>query len=736
MNIKKIKIKGRTTKDIKELRKKIKKLGRTFLSKFIIQLTSKIVIPGIYLQILKYERDNRTRNEINKTLPFFETLGDFHDYINLKENNSQNNSSKIVLDLAWNSFYKNKKKKSIIKKANEEKNYFYLVLNGSVSKLNLIFKKEKVTMEEYILYIIKMHFLKENQILYKCNKLNSDIIHLDINNNSYICDNSNIVYNFKELKYRAKKDLKNEGFIFTLDDNIIIPSIEKYIKLSYFYKKEKNDTNVRYHLYIGHYIKQNNLTNGNFIGDLSKNENNEGSTYICNTKCDICYINKMEVNDLKLYDYIHLKMFSIFKDVGHKFYILKDTKESTYLNYLIPFMIYKSYKKGEKIILQNSQYEGVYFIIKGEVKISVSQSYNELSNTLVSLQYPIYNFKEYVTKIIKTIDVINEFNLKYIINNNKKNLKDLKENEIENEIFSSNEYFSYFQGINNIDFYTLTEGDIIGLNELYDFKTELYNFNAECISNEAILFFISKKDFNNVIKKDSDIRNNVIQLVHFKAKTLVGKINLHRNNYKNHIIKTLKKKEKQKLINNNSCINLNVKKYNNEKLSKKDLTEYNILTKQENKQNSKNIKLFKNNYLMKYLLNKNIGNNSTINYENYKININEKSTNVDNLLKNYKIKSNYANENYNLNKSNFFKKNKSCMNLSTKNFNDSNLKIKENNSKLQIKKNMIRNRHSSFMNQSLYYNNKSRNKVSFLNENKINFSSTNYSNFPLIKTKK
>ena len=137
---------------------------------------------------------------------------------------------------------------------------------------------------------------------------------------------------------------------------------------------------------------------------------------------------------------------------------------------------------------------------------------------------------------------------------------------------------------------------------------------------------------------------------------------------------------------------------------------------------------------MKYLLNQNIGNNSTINYENYKIN--EKSTNVDNLLKNYKIKSNNANENYNLNKSNFLKKNKSCMNLSTKNFNDSKLKIKENDSKLQIKKNMIRNRHSSFMNQSLYYNNKSRNKVSFLNENKINVSSTNYSNFPLIKSKK
>jgi CRP-like cAMP-binding protein len=211
-------------------------------------------------------------------------------------------------------------------------------------------------------------------------------------------------------------------------------------------------------------------------------------------------------------------------------------------------MRYKSYKKGDKIITQNSQYEGIYFIINGKVKINVCQTYNELSNTLVSLQYPVFNFKEYVSKIIKTIDIIKEFNLKYIINNNKKNISDLKENEVENEIFSSNEYFSYFQGINDLDFYTLNEGDIVGLNELYDFKTELYNFNAECISDEAILFFISKNDFNNVMKKDSDIRNNVIHLIDFKAKALIGKINLYRNHHKNLVIKILKNKGKKVLL--------------------------------------------------------------------------------------------------------------------------------------------------------------------------------------------
>ena len=700
MNIKKIKIKGRTTKDLIELKNKVKKLGKTFLSKFIIKLTSRVVIPELYLYILKYEPDNRTRNEINKTLPFFETLGPFHDYIHLKENKNQNNSSKIVLDLAWNSFYKYNQQISIIKKANEQKDFFYLILNGSVSKLNLIFKKEKVTMEEYILYMLKMFFLKENQIIYKCNKLNSSIISIDFNSN-FFHDNNNLVYNFKDLRSRAKKELKNEGFIFSLDGNVILPCIEKYIKLSYFYKKDKNDTNVRYHLFIGHYIKQNNLSNGSFIGDLSKNENNEGSTYICNTNCDICYINKIEVNDLKLYDYIHLKMLKIFNEIKHKFYILKDSKESIIINYLVPFMRYKSYKKGDKIITQNSQYEGIYFIMNGKVKINVSQTYNELSNTLVSLQYPVFNFKEYVSKIIKTIDIIKEFNLKYIINNNNKNISDLKENEIENEIFSSNEYFSYFQGINDLDFYTLNEGDIVGLNELYDFKTELYNFNAECISDQALLFFISKNDFNNAMKKDSDIRNNVIHLIDFKAKALIGKINLYRNHHKNLVIKILKNKGKKSIINNNSCINLNVKNYNFSKINKREIYEYNINeNKPKNINNQKTIKLFKNNYLMNYLKNPNICNNSIINYENYKIYINQKISN--NLAKKCHLNPNNAFENNNLSRNVFFRKNKSCVNLSSRNLIDSNFKIKESDFNSNKRKIKFKNRNISYINQTLY----------------------------------
>jgi hypothetical protein len=354
-----------------------------------------------------------------------------------------------------------------------------------------------------------MKLLKENHIISKCNKLNSEIINIDINNFKHYDDN-NVSYEYKELKSKAKRELKAEGFIVTPDNNYLIPSIEKYISLSNFTKYERSNTQVRYNLYIGHYIKTNYLSNGDYIGDLSKNLNGEGYSYICTKNCDICYINKTETIKNELFDYVQLKILNTFKQSKYKYYILKDTPDKLCLDYLVPFMVYKTFKKGDKIIMQYSEYQGVYFIISGKIKISVSQTYDELSNTLVSLQYSIFNFKEYVSEIIKTIDILNEFNLSYIINNHNKNIVNLKDNDTYPELFSSNEYLNYFKGIYNIDFYTLKDGDILGLNELYDFKTELFNFNAECISDEAKLFFVSKYNFYNIMKKEKTIMNNAI----------------------------------------------------------------------------------------------------------------------------------------------------------------------------------------------------------------------------------
>ena len=614
------------------LKKKLKEIGKTFCSKLIIKLTSKIFIPDLYLQILKYEYNNRTNDDIAKTLPRFQKLESLNEYVKYKEDQKKNNSSKIIIELAWVSFYKYKKKLSFIKKADEDRNNFYLVLNGNISKLVLTFKKEKISIEEYLLYMIKMKLLQEKQILYKCNKLNKAYVNLDINNfRTFFSQNKN--YNFKELKNRAKKELIEAGFTFDNNNKIIVPSLEKYLKLGFFQTVERNDTETRFHLFIGNYIKTNTLSKGDYIGDLSRNDNNEGCTYICDKNCDICYVNKNDSVKSKLYELMLQKYKRIFIDIKSKFYILKDTSDDICLNRFVPLMVYKKFKKGEKIIIQNMQYEGIYFIIDGEVKISISQTFNELSNTLISLQYSIFNFKDYVSKIIKTIDIIKEFNLIYMIKSQNKNMIDMEDTKINNDIFSSNEFISYFNDIKNIEFYTLKEGDIVGLNELFDYKSELYNFTAECISEEVNLFFLSKRNLNDIMEKESNIMNNIIQLIDLKAKSLIGKINNYRYEYRNVVInnlnnkinKTISFKKKKEEVNKDINNMKNKNDINNNNIVKNRL----ILSFNKKKDNKEkiinNIKLFKNNELLNYLKNTNlvrcnsISDKSTINNINKKL---------------------------------------------------------------------------------------------------------------------
>ena len=724
-NIKKIK---HNREDYTLLKKKLKELGSTFCSKLLIKLTSKIFIPDLYLQILKYEYNNRTNDDIAKTLPRFQKMESLNEYTKYNEDNKNNNSSNIILELAWISFYQYKKKLSFIKKANENKNFFYLILNGKITKLNLTFKKEKISIEEYLLYMLKMKLIQEKQILNKCNKLNKAYISLDINNLKTFF-NQNKDYNFRELKQRAKRELVDSGFIFEHNNNVIIPSIEAYLKLSFFQTAERNDTQTRFHLFIGHYVVINTLNKGNYIGDLSKNENNEGYTYICNTKCDICYVNKIESKNSKLYKLIFDKYLKIFQKIKNKFFIFKDTSDDICLKNILPIMTYKKFKKGEKIIIQNSQYEGIYFMIDGEVKISISQTFNELSDTLVSLQYSIFNFKDYVSKIIKTIDIIKEFNYRYMIKQQKNNIIDIGNTKINNGIFSSNEYLNYFNITKYLEFYTLKEGDIVGLNELFDYKSELYNFTAECISNEVNLFFISKDDFNNIMEKESSIMNNVIQLIDLKAKSLIGKINNFRFEYRNAVINNLKSKNYKSVLFNNlleSTKNINIKnkiyEVSKDEINKNSKeTDTNFWTKNKtfminNKKDKKGrneiihinkIKLFKNNELLNYLKNKELVRNNSI----------KDSLNIQNINKNllspryiYKPKtSNIVRTNSTIN--NFRKKTVLLKNniLTPKHNINTNYmnymkKINADNKGNTIKNNNISNNHINLSNNNKYSN--------------------------------
>ena len=213
MNIKKIKLNDKHKEKNEHLKKINKKLGKTFLSKFLIKVTSKIFIPSIHLQILRYETCNRSNEEIMKVMPFFKTKGNFDNYINLKEYNGKINNLQIIYDLASQAFYKYKKAFSIIKKPDENGIFFFLLLNGEIERLNLKFVKKKISIENYLVYIIKLELLKENYILEKCNKLNKNIINININHYDYFEENG-IIYNLKEIRKKVKEELIMKALIF------------------------------------------------------------------------------------------------------------------------------------------------------------------------------------------------------------------------------------------------------------------------------------------------------------------------------------------------------------------------------------------------------------------------------------------------------------------------------------------------------------------------------------------
>ena len=640
MNIKKIKSQK---KENENLRKLSKKLGQTFLCKLVLKLTAKMYLPAFNLQILRYQTCDRSNEEITKVMPWFKTKGIFNFYINIKEENNKNNNLQIIFDIASQAFYKYKKKFSIIKKSNEDINNFYLIFNGTIQKLNLVFKKVKISIENYLLYLYKMLILKENQILKKCFELNKAVINIDINNNNdVIYIKNDVIYNLKKIKNKALNELINEGFIIQ-KKKIGIASIDKFIELSEFNNIENRDTYKGYSLYVGKYIKDGILKKGDFIGDLSRNENYENSSYVCINDSDIVVLDKKYTQKLKfkLYDYIHSKIRNIFSQIKSKFYFLKDVSTQYCLDNITPLITYKTYKKGEKIIEEFSTYEGIYLIVKGKIKLSLSQTYQELSNTLSNLINANSHFKDYAYKALGNLDIVNEFNLGHIINN-KKNKKikisldsdnDIDIDNNENELFSSNKYKESFKGLNDIQLYTLEDGDALGFHELIDFKTGLYNFSAECISDESTLLFINKNDFNALLEKKMEILKNVIQLVEKRAKLLIGKIMEYKNRYKFLVIKSFKDKDKpifnifnnNKLLNSSnttmtkslSCSNFNINKNYN------SVFNTTIKHKKINKMTPNNIRLFKNNSLLNYLKNSNffdyssIYNNNINNYSNY-----------------------------------------------------------------------------------------------------------------------
>ena len=517
--------------------------SRTFNSKLFLKLTTPYIAESIVsIQTLRYEQENRKLHEIEKAIPWLKTFPDLTKFINLKE--TPESSHKLLIEFTWVLFYKYLKKNIILKRASENEEFFYVLFGGKILRLNIIYEKESVTIEEYLIYLFKLKLIHEKEILHKCRLLNNFYADIDGENLQSFCK-ENPQFNYEKLREMAKSEIINLGFRIEdfQEEKINIHSVEDYMKIlsvKSHIRLFNNGIKATPRLYIGKYVKSGYILKGQSIGNLTKELLSDNSTYISIENCDIGFINKKQSNLKILCKLIVDKKIRILTEFKKDFFIFNKITDNIFNNEIVPHFEYKQFHQGEKIFIQGSLYEGIYLIKKGEVNIYLNSSVNDIGNYISKIKYSLCGFKEYIS----------------ILNMKKKNPNDeilVKPKIIDEKTSLTKEKRDILNEINKYDIITIPEYSIFGTNELYDYKTGLYYFSAECISKETIVYFLPKKYFYSLLIKEKPILLSLMGVVESKAKYIIGKLKYHIKCFES----VINKKNKKFQSNKFNTLNLN-----------------------------------------------------------------------------------------------------------------------------------------------------------------------------------
>ena len=531
--------------------------SRTFNSKLFLKLAGDFIHPSIVcVQTLRYERENRKLAEIERAIPWLKTFSDFMNFINLKETNES--SHKLLIELTWLLFYRYYKKNIIFKKPEEKNEYTFILLKGTMLKLDIVFKREYLTVEEYLIYLIKMKLIRENEIIKNCRRLNSFYADIDGDNLIKFCQ-KNPQFNYDKLKDIAKKEIYELGF--KLEDfqegknEKIINSIDNYLKITHVQRNIKYINNILAtpNFYIGHYQKVGYITKGMILGNFTRYYSIDNSTYITLDGCDVLYINKKTSKIQKFYELMEEKKTRILSEIKNSFFIFNNISNHGFFNEVIPYFQYKLFHKGDKIFVQDSLFEGIYFIKSGKLNLYLKSSIIEISTYISNIKNSLKNIEDLISNMTSyKAEILSESEMLQIKSiNTGGNI----------HLFNSKKY----------DIFTINEFSIFGTSELYNCKTGLYYFSAECISNEAVIYFLPKKYFYSLLIKENPVYLSVKDIVQTKANYIIEKLKL-----------IIKRHEIERLNENN---NKNFNMFKNYKNS-------NIILKRNNHFNNHGLNIF------------------------------------------------------------------------------------------------------------------------------------------------
>ena len=504
------------------------------------------------------------------TLLYFRRLK-LYDPINV--NNTVRNISQVIK-------YVSIPKNNYVLKLGQKGNAFYLILKGKVSIMVVEYKKVYLTIEDYLIFLLKLFYFKEKELLKETIILNKSKYMIEENFEIFIKNlyNEQKTYE-KEIKKEDKKDnfnnIKKENRnIFTGN---LIKMIEKIfpelISLEKKNKNEKDNTYLdyifnnnfkenevnpdklislinidNYSLYekylhkpfsIPFYFQINILERGKYFGHTALETNSKGSLTIITLQDSSFGI--IEKNDyFRLLSKINKELDSNFYSTLYSLPFFHNISKSVFQRFYSSFFEYHLYKRNTILYEMKKKTNLLYLIKNGKFSIYIKGNMLDVYDILIYLQ------KEKNKKMNKKGLSEEDYNFKHKIIE-----KDEKDELIYNKSYKTKEFNDAVYAKNDIYLGSFEGSHLIGLVDFVDKKNDIALFNIKIESNFCELYEITKKNFNVLISDYSSVNDIIEEYELKKLNLMINKITA----YKKLFFSSIDKKE-----NENISLRINLKK--------------------------------------------------------------------------------------------------------------------------------------------------------------------------------
>ena len=551
----------------------------------------------ICIDALKINPSYRTDHQIRIISYYLEILKNF---MNIFKDQIQNEElEEFLYNISSLLNYENSPKNSFIFKYADKADKFYIILKGKVEFCVPKVNKVYMTEEEYILFLIKLRFNQENELIKQNLENNKISFNYGDNFDHYILrilkkydeDKESIyseeIYSYfkkiKELFINKKNKAEDKDKVNQTIEKITIKQYLQRTAISEDIINNNNDNIIqegkkRILLHILQYEKTNTYQDGFCFGlsSYKKKSYKRSATAISTENCDLAVLDK------KLYDQT---LDKITKKAKEKLYMLvmshklfNQISKQFFNNKYCHMFQFTRFFLNNNILDESVPFDKIIIITSGEFILSVNKNIIELNELIIKikkLRGNLFNLPE--KKIRNDLDEI-------------KDIEDL-ENTKKYASHSINEYINKRQ---NLIISTVNDKMILGYPDTIDTNNHLPYFNCKCISTTATGYVV-EKEMIKLFKRDGYLRTTPPQIALLKVEFYLRRLIEHKKNIMNRIEfleeqdKKLTSIKKVKNINNN--VNNNNSEKNKEGLHNKisnnintDNSKDDIYTKKLNKE--------------------------------------------------------------------------------------------------------------------------------------------------------